>query len=82
MVNLALPTVPKPAPGDHTSIAAQYAKAKAARDEEERRKRVGGWLSGSVPGEQKSAAEKLNEWKEERFKREWWWMIGLFVFFL
>jgi phosphatidylinositol glycan class O len=42
------PVIPKPAPGNYNSIAAQYARAKVAKekeDEERERKNVGGILS-------------------------------------
>ena len=67
-------SVPKAVPGSHNSIAAQYARAKAAKDAEEKAKVDGimkrNGLSGNGNGK-KSAIERLNEVKGDRFKREW-----------
>jgi GPI ethanolamine phosphate transferase 3 subunit O len=89
------PVIPKPAPGNHDSIAAQYARAKAAKakaDEERERNDVGGILSAFGLGEsngirrrgkvEKGAFERLNDVKEGRFRREWSWVVGFWVWLL
>ena len=85
--------VPKAAPGNHNSIAAQYARAKAAKESEDERK-VGGILAGFGLGgesegrrgeakkESKGAFERLNEVKEQRFRGEWGWVVGFWVWLL
>ncbi|TVY26124.1 GPI ethanolamine phosphate transferase [Lachnellula hyalina] len=68
--------VPKAAPGNYNSIAAQYARAKAIKDAEEVAK-----LAKKAPKE-KTPADDLDEWKKGRFVREWWWVAGAFMWFL
>ncbi len=79
----ATPSIPKPAPGDYTSIAAQYARAKAQKDAEDKRK-VEQLMQQNGLGKpkEKSAIEVLNERKAGRFKREWIWGLGFFVWLL
>lgn len=89
-------SAPKAAPGSYNSIAAQYARAKAAKEKEDEKK-VGGILSsfrlgGGVTGEiakrgagkkeQKGTFERLNEVKEQRFRGEWGWVVGFWVWLL
>jgi phosphatidylinositol glycan class O len=78
-------SVPKAAPGSYNSIAAQYARAKAAKDAEDKAKVDGimkrNGLSGNGNGK-KSAVERLNELKGDRFKREWRWVLGFFAWLL
>jgi phosphatidylinositol glycan class O len=78
-------SVPKAAPGSYNSIAAQYARAKAAKDAEDKAKVDGimkrNGLSGIGNGK-KSAIERLNELKGDRFKREWAWVMGFFMWLL
>ncbi|TAQ83832.1 hypothetical protein B7494_g7844 [Chlorociboria aeruginascens] len=73
------PANPKPAPGDYKSVAAQYVRAKAIKDAEDAAKEKG-VLNGK--GAKKTAADKLNERKAERFRREWAWVAGFFVWLL
>ena len=77
-------SVPKAAPGSYNSIAAQYARVKATKDAEDMAKVDGimkrNGLSGNGNG--KSAIERLNELKGDRFKREWGWVMGFFVWLL
>jgi phosphatidylinositol glycan class O len=78
------PSVPKPAPGDQNSIAAQYARAKAAKDAADAKK-VQGMMAErglDMHRKPKNAVELLNEKKAENFKREWGWMVGFFVWLL
>jgi phosphatidylinositol glycan class O len=78
-------SVPKAVPGSYNSIAAQYARAKAAKDAEDKAKVDGimkdNGLSGNGNGKM-SAIETLNEIKGARFKREWGWVVGFFVWLL
>ncbi|KAL3425647.1 GPI ethanolamine phosphate transferase [Phlyctema vagabunda] len=77
--------VPKPVAGDYKSIAAQYARAKAAKDAEDARK-VAGILQdnglGAPQKEKKSTLERLYERKAGAFQREWIWVIGFFSWLL
>lgn len=77
--------VPKPAPGNSNSIAAQYARAKAAKDAEDKKK-VGGVLKDNDilerKGKPKNVAERLNEFKAGRFTKDWGWVVGFFVWLL
>jgi GPI ethanolamine phosphate transferase 3 subunit O len=86
------PVIPKAAPGNYNSIAAQYARAKAAKEKEDEKK-VGGILAGFGLGggddegrrgkkEGKGAFERLNEEKERRFRGEWGWVVGFWVWLL
>lgn len=79
------PVVPKPAPGtqNYNTIAAQYARAKAIKDAEDRAKA----LSGANPAgggvtQEKSTVDRLNDVKKHRFLKEWLWVLGAFVWFL
>lgn len=77
--------VPKPAPGNYNSIAAQYARAKAAKDAEDKKKVDGimkdhGILDGR--GKPKNVAQRLNEFKAGRFTKDWGWVVGVFVWLL
>jgi phosphatidylinositol glycan class O len=87
--------IPKAAPGNNNSIAAQYARAKAAKEKEEREreeKNVGGVLTSfglgggegkrKGNGKEKGAFERLNEVKELRFRGEWGWVVGFWVWLL
>lgn len=71
--------IPKAAPGNYNSIAAQYARAKAIKDAEEAAKLEK--LAKKDPKE-KTPSDKLNDWKRGRFGREWWWVLVAFVWFL
>ena len=68
--------IPKAVPGNYDSIAAQYARAKAIKDAEDAAKLA------KKGGKEKTPLERLNEWKRGRFGREWWWVLGAFVWFL
>jgi phosphatidylinositol glycan class O len=70
--------IPKAAPGNYNSIAAQYARAKAIKDAEDLAK--AGKLGKG--GKEKTTLEKLNDWKRARFGREWWWVMVAFLWFL
>lgn len=81
------PVIPKAAPGNYNSIAAQYARAKAAKEKEEREREernVGGILTGFGlgGGDGKGTFERLNEVKELRFRGEWGWVLGFWVWLL
>jgi phosphatidylinositol glycan class O len=81
---MVAPSVPKPAPGDVNSIAAQYARAKALKDAEDAAK-VRGVMKDSgldIHKRHKNPVELLNEKKVENFKREWGWIVGFFVWLL
>jgi phosphatidylinositol glycan class O len=71
--------IPKPAPGSQNSIAAQYARAKAAQDAADAAKVKG--IMGAV-AKPKTPIQKLNEGREAKFKREWGWVVGFFVWLL
>ncbi|TVY55409.1 GPI ethanolamine phosphate transferase, partial [Lachnellula suecica] len=81
-----LPTqIPKAAPGNTDSIAAQYARAKAKIDAEDSRKNAAAALKLKAEQErnkEKTPKEKLDAWKRARFGREWVWVVGAFVWFL
>lgn len=81
---MVTPSVPKPAPGDVNSIAAQYARAKALKDAEDSAK-VRGMMKESgldMHKRSKNPVEWLNEKKVGNFKREWGWIVGFFVWLL
>ena len=73
-------SVPKPAPGSYNSIAAQYARAKAAKDAEDQAKagRITKQNGLDRTGKPKSVAERLDEFKKRKFGREWGWVVGFF----
>lgn len=76
--------MPKPVPGNQTSIAAQYARAKALQDAADA-KRVNRMLADgglNAQGKPKSPVERLNERKAGEFQREWGWVVGFFVWLL
>lgn len=74
-------TIPSPAPGSNpNSVAAQYARAKAIKEAEE--KMVQKMLEDNGIGKKKTPVEKLNQMRTERFEREWGWVVGVFVWFL
>jgi phosphatidylinositol glycan class O len=78
------PSVPKPAPGNVNSIAAQYARAKANKDAQDARK-VKSILADkglNMRKKPKNAVERLNEVKADGFKTGWSWMVGFFVWML
>jgi phosphatidylinositol glycan class O len=78
-------SVPRPAPGNYNSIAAQYARAKAAKEAEDKKK-VDGIINDrgilDRRGKPKNAAERLNEFKAEKFTKDWGWVVGFFVWIL
>jgi GPI ethanolamine phosphate transferase 3 subunit O len=78
------PSVPKPAPGNYNSIAAQYARAKALKDAEDAKK-VQGVMADSgldMSKKPKNTVERWNEKKADSFRREWGWVLGFFVWLL
>lgn len=78
------PSVPRPAPGNVNSIAAQYARAKALKDAEDAAK-VRGILKErglTMHKKPKNPVELLNERKADDFKTEWRWVVGVFVWLL
>ncbi|KAH8821487.1 hypothetical protein F5884DRAFT_768040 [Xylogone sp. PMI_703] len=77
--------VPVPAPGDYKSIAAQYARAKALKEEEDAAKAVkaenaGRGIVKTVGG--RSPIERLNKYKASRFSTQWAWIMGFFLWLL
>lgn len=77
--------VPKPAPGDHQSIAAQYARAKALKDAEDAQKAAKPGDAGTnslASGGGKLPIERLNKYKASRFDRQWGWIVGFFLWLL
>jgi len=72
-------SIPKAAPGDTTSLAARYERAKQLQQEKE-----GGAKKPVLgqDGKPKSAMVRLNEVKKERFGTELIWVLGVFVWFL
>lgn len=84
-IGVGAATTPKAVPGNTNSIAAQYARAKAAEDERLRRKSGGGRNGGGElnrEGNVKSPLVRLNEWKAGRFGTEWVWVWGFFGWLL
>jgi len=78
-------SVPKAAPGNYNSIAAQYARAKAVKDAEDKKKLEAATVQnmiGKGNAKRKSTIERLNERKKERFGREWIWGVGFFIWIL
>jgi phosphatidylinositol glycan class O len=73
-------TIPLPARGNSDSVAAQYARAKARKDAEDQS--VKKMLEDAGVGKKKTPVERLNEWRRERFEREWVWVLGVFMWFL
>jgi phosphatidylinositol glycan class O len=82
---IGAPTVPKAAsgPNSYNSVAAQYARAKAAKDAEEQAKLGGnnGAVQKTGKAEQ-STMERLNARKKRKFQREWIWVAAMFCWFL
>ena len=78
------PSVPKAVPGAYNSIAAQYARAKAIQDAEDEQtaRQIRESQALNKRGKPKSTMERLNEKKEERFKREWIWVVVFFLWLL
>lgn len=76
--------MPRAVPGNHTSIAAQYERAKALRDaaDDEKRKEIREKQVLGKSGKPKSIMERLNDRKADRFKREWLWVVGFFIWLL
>ncbi|CAG8953448.1 hypothetical protein HYFRA_00010197 [Hymenoscyphus fraxineus] len=75
------PSVPKPAPGpdSYNSIAAQYARAKAVKDREDR---IRDFKKGIADAKkEKGSLEALSDRKRDRFLGEWNWVLGVFVWF-
>ncbi|KAF7921089.1 uncharacterized protein EAE97_011357 [Botrytis byssoidea] len=76
---------PKPAPGAHDSLAAQYARAKARKEAQEQALREGKKLDKDgniiqpkvpkVP-RKKDKKDELNEAKRDKWRREWWAVGG------
>lgn len=62
------PVVPKPAAGNTTSIAAQYAQAMARQ--------------GADKASSKELPDARRHRDEQRFKSDWCWTLAIFVFFL
>ena len=76
-------STPKAVPGNYNSIAAQYERAKAIKDADEKKRRdVREGQALDKNGKPKSVMQRLNERKEGRFKREWFWVVGFFVWLL
>ncbi len=77
--------VPKAVPGNYNSIAAQYARAKAAKDAEDKKKVDGLLRDNGIldrTGKPKISSERLNEFKSTRFTKDWGWVVGFFVWLL
>jgi len=66
-------TIPKAVPGDTTSIAARYERARQLQEEK---------AGGKVAEKQKSPMAILNEIKKDRFGMEVWWVLGVWTWFL
>lgn len=76
-------SIPKAVPGNHNSIAAQYERAKAIRDaDEKKRKEIRERQALGKNGKPKSVMQRLNEKRVERFGREWAWAMGFFAWLL
>lgn len=76
-------SIPKAVPGNYNSIAAQYERAKAIQDADaEKRKELRERQALDKHGKPKSVMQRLNEKKAERFKREWFWVVGFFSWLL
>ena len=78
------PSVPKPVPGNVSSIAAQYARAKALKDAEDEAKVKGILKERGLDRPKKlwNPVEALNENKAGHFKKEWGWVVGVFIWLL
>ena len=77
--------IPKPAPGNYNSIAAQYARAKAAKDAEDKKKVDGILKDNGIldrRGKPKNVTERLNDFKAGRFTKDWGWLVGFFAWIL
>ncbi|ESZ94225.1 hypothetical protein SBOR_5359 [Sclerotinia borealis F-4128] len=73
---------PKPAPGSHNSLAAQYARAKARKESQEQAiregkklDRDGNIIEPTVP-RKKDKRDELNGAKRDKWRREWWAVGG------
>ncbi|EDN92877.1 hypothetical protein SS1G_08742 [Sclerotinia sclerotiorum 1980 UF-70] len=73
---------PKPAPGSHDSLAAQYARAKARKEAQEQAikegkklDKDGNIIQPKVP-RKKDKKDELNEAKRAKWRREWWAVGG------
>ena len=78
------PSIPKPVPGNINSIAAQYARAKALKDAEDEAKvkHILKERGLDTPKKPWNPVEALNERKADYFKKEWGWVVGVFVWLL
>jgi len=73
-----------------TKAAANYAASlKAAQEAKDAQAvnnaegaQVKKMLEEAGVGKRKTPVEKLNEWRRERFEREWGWVFGVLVWFL
>lgn len=74
--------IPRAVPGSYNSIAAQYARAKAARDREEETRAEGILRENGLGLGEKSVVERLNERKGGRWRREWGWVMGVFIWLM
>jgi GPI ethanolamine phosphate transferase 3 subunit O len=81
---MVAPSVPKPAPGNVDSIAAQYARAKAVKDAEDAAKVQDILKQRGLDMRQKpkNPVQVLNEKKGDFFKAEWSWVVGVFAWLL
>ena len=68
----------------HAETAAQLRieKAEALKDAEDAAKAKGDILELNRAGKPKSTMERLNDRKAGRFRKEWNWVIGFFVWLL
>ena len=82
------PADPVAKAGDYKSVAAQYAKAKAIKEEQDAKasKKPGGVgaVNGQVKGTDRelTGAERVNKRQEAVFKRAWNWNVGFFTWLL
>lgn len=75
-------SIPRAAPGDYNSIAAQYVRAKAAKDAEDKAKAESIEDVVLPPAKPKSVLQRINERKASKFRTEWFWVLGFFVWLL
>jgi hypothetical protein len=72
-------SIPKAVPGDTTSLAARYERAKQLQEQKERGVKSPGL---GKDGKVKSPAALVNEIKQDRFGVEVWWVFGVFGWLL
>jgi hypothetical protein len=76
------PSNPLPTPEDYKSIAAQYTRAKALKEMEDREARKMALMARLPPSEEDKLKAELASRKMRIFKRAWMWSTAFFTWLL